>query len=318
MELISREFVGKKVRTNYTKKERMYMIQDIDFEKNPLTQKVPFSKGVGVIEDISLVEYYWHQYRIKIKDEKQFLFKVRMPRRMKGKGVYSTMPTDETEVITTEGSEKISIKSDMNCEADEYIYLIPELCSIEGLPEYMKGNRDLLAPCRLEPDVRVKTAHDFLKKLAATKELKEWGLEIKEAPTAFKTRILKAPKMIDGCGPNEKDCTTNNLRRSEVLEGKVITDWIFVYERRNYDLAENVVFGMQSAARQIGIKINMPQFVEIPHEKDMRSLDEQLKDCVREFGIDIPVLVLLSQSYNYKPIKEVIYSHKLISQVMRV
>jgi len=91
MDLIYEEFVGRKVKPIYSKRERTYTVLDIDFDQSPATHCVVRRKTGAPITDpcvkMNLLEYYYDAYKIKIHDERQPLLKVKMPRAMMRKAL---------------------------------------------------------------------------------------------------------------------------------------------------------------------------------------------------------------------------------------
>ena len=163
----------------------------------------------GESKDVSLCEYYFKQYKIDIKDKNQFLFKVRTPRKMRGK------PTSELYRKSTEGihgtprttsdcsdsifdSPKSSPRYPEVPEIEQFIYLVPELCIFDGLPEHLKGNRDLMQHCRKSVIERKDFLGEVISNLARSKQLGEWGLKIDKQPQQIKAQVLPPPTMIDG------------------------------------------------------------------------------------------------------------------------
>lgn len=96
------EVVGQTVLTEYNNKT--YRIDDIDFEKTPLSL---FKKKDG---HISFIDYYKNRYNINIRDVNQPLLVSRAKAR------------------------------DIRGGGDELILLIPELCRSTGLTETMRNN----------------------------------------------------------------------------------------------------------------------------------------------------------------------------------
>lgn len=107
------EIVGRKVKPSYSKRDRNYTVVDIDFDKNPanyfITRKLQGAPITDAPVKVSLLEYYLEVYKVKIKDAKQSLLKVRMPRGMRRRALEELYnPTGSS--VPTEGSEEGDFK----------------------------------------------------------------------------------------------------------------------------------------------------------------------------------------------------------------
>ena len=102
--VIKEYFIGRSIRTNYSKGN--YMIHDIAFDKNPSNTTFNW-KG----KNISLYNYYEASHKVKIKDNKQLLF-------------VQNKYDDENKLVP--------------------IYLVPELCLLAGIDDDMVKDRDFM------------------------------------------------------------------------------------------------------------------------------------------------------------------------------
>jgi hypothetical protein len=78
---------------------------------------------------------------------------------------------------------------------EEFIYLVPELCKFEGLPEHLRSNRNLLQHCRFEAGKRREEIQNIVAKLTGSMELQNWGVKLDSKQYGFKTKVLPAPIM---------------------------------------------------------------------------------------------------------------------------
>lgn len=101
-------------------------------------------------EKISIAEYFARTYKKHITDKNQPLFLVKV--------------------------------------AQKEFYLPTEFCLLDGVPESTRkgmGMRDALAHTRITPEDKLKKIKAMVSQLFSQKAIKDWNLEIEEAPVSI-------------------------------------------------------------------------------------------------------------------------------------
>ena len=133
---------------------KTYRIDDIDWEKNPLST---FSTRSG---EVSFVQYYENAYNKKITDLEQPLL-VSMPKKRVSFCIYVHVCACGTWSILLSICEQ-----DQRRGMDGPILLIPELCHMTGLTDEMRSDfrvmKDLAVHTRVGPKERVDTMQKFV------------------------------------------------------------------------------------------------------------------------------------------------------------
>lgn len=63
--------------------------------------------------------------------------------------------------------------------------------------------------------------------------------------------------------------------------------------------------------------IKDPYWIELSDDRNMKQLEEDLRYHAEKIGTNIPVLIVLGSTHNYKPMKEVCYKVGFVSQGIR-
>jgi len=69
--------------------------------------------------------------------------------------------------------------------ADEFIYLPPEFCRIDGVPDSIRASpamRDCLAICRTEPNQKMREIDNVVSILMRQQIFRDWNLSINSTP----------------------------------------------------------------------------------------------------------------------------------------
>jgi len=199
---------------------------------------------------------------------------------------------------------------------EQYIYIVPELCYLESIPENVQATKEVLGPCRKTPAERVKLIMDMATKIAKSKDFKQWGVQIQDKPISLTTRILPAPKMIDG-NKMLLDCTSQNLRRGKVLNGNTLERWILVYQKRDFHLACDFVESFANSGRQLNLQVYEPEYIELGDQTKINDLERDLKAIMSYHEEKIPVVALIYSANLYPKYKQVFYNMGLVSQIIR-
>lgn len=242
MDVLKEEVVGKVVLTRYGNKQS-YMISDIDFNLSPLTHEFEFAKN-----KITLDTYFKQKYFINIKDKAQPLLACIRTQR--------------------DGTE-------------QKIYLVPELCSLTGIPEELKEDRfalkQLSVYTKLSPDQRIEEVQKLLRSFTKTEPTKEgtvapsaarkimqgWNLEIDMKPTEVQGRVLPPQEIQLAKGKVLKVGENGQFFFKESVTMPLALDkWILVYTEKDKSVADNFVDVLYKASQTFCISVNYPTYAE--------------------------------------------------------
>ena len=234
--------VGNSVLARYGNK-RTYVINDVDYTHSPATCEFEGPQG-----KMSIAEYFLKKYLLKIKDPNQPL-------------------------LVSQLKQKDGKK--------QQIYLVPELCSLTGLPGELREDRNamkqLATYTKLSPDQRSQQAQKLLqqfsqavmknKKSTTTDKAKElmdqWNLQIDFAPREIKGRLLDQQEIFLAGGKITMANDNGQLNfKEEIAVPLQLDKWILVHTGNDKSIAESFVETMYKASRTFGIDIGYPTYAE--------------------------------------------------------
>ena len=274
--------------------ENKYKIDDILFDRDPKKQTINYNG-----KSINLIEYYNKKYKIKIKDEKQPL---------------------------------IVVHSKTKNGEPQNNYFVPELCFLENLEDSAKkdGNfMKLLAQyTKLDPSDRVKKTNEFIKlledpskdpkhpeKLSAKEKSNIYGIKVKPVDELFTGYIMSETKLLGG---NNKPI--NPSKPFDVLQKKSMLNWVCFYEKSNYNDAENLFNTLTKASKGYKLKIEEPEWVEMPNKSSARDWTDTADDYVGNGKKDYSFVVFLigRNDYIYSDLKKhSLCKNGYVSQVVK-
>uniref|UniRef100_A0A8B9PIZ5 PIWL1 protein n=1 Tax=Apteryx owenii TaxID=8824 RepID=A0A8B9PIZ5_APTOW len=250
-DVCTKELIGLIVLTKYNNKT--YRVDDIDWDANP---KCTFTKADG--SEISYLDYYKMQYNQEITDLNQPLL-VSQPRRRRG----SIMPGPAV--------------------------LIPELCYLTGLTEKMRNDfnmmKDLSVHTRLTPEQRQREVGrliDYLQKDdSVQRELRDWGLSFDSNLLSFTGRVVQAEKIhqagrVFDYNPHFADWS-KETRGAPLINAKPLDNWLLIYTRRNYDVANALLQNLFKVTPSMGIRMNKAIIISVSM---LRLLNEEIVVCL--------------------------------------
>ncbi|NXE51879.1 PIWL1 protein, partial [Casuarius casuarius] len=236
-DVCTKELIGLIVLTKYNNKT--YRVDDIDWDANP---KCTFKKADG--SEISYIDYYKMQYNQEVTDLNQPVL-VSQPRRRRG----SIMPGPAV--------------------------LIPELCYLTGLTEKMRNDfnmmKDLSIHTRLTPEQRqheVGRLIDYIQKDdSVQRELQDWGLSFDSNLLSFTGRVVQAEKIqqagrVFDYNPHFADWS-KETRGAPLISAKPLDNWLLMYTRRNYDVANALLQNLFKVTPSMGIRMNKAIMIEV-------------------------------------------------------
>jgi aubergine-like protein len=274
--------------------ENKYKIDDILFDRDPKKQTINYNG-----KSINLIEYYNKKYKVKIKDEKQPL---------------------------------IVVHSKTKNGEPQNNYFVPELCFLENLEDSAKkdGNfMKLLAQyTKLDPSDRVKKTNEFIKlledpskdpkhpeKLSAKEKSNIYGIKVKPVDELFTGYIMSETKLLGG---NNKPI--NPSKPFDVLQKKSMLNWVCFYEKSNYNDAENLFNTLTKASKGYKLKIEEPEWVEMPNKSSARDWTDTADDYVGNGKKDYSFVVFLigRNDYIYSDLKKhSLCKNGYVSQVVK-
>ena len=290
---ILEDLLGKSFKVSYGN-ENKYKIDDILFERYPNNQTINYNG-----KTINLIEYYNKKYKLKIKEQKQPL---------------------------------IVVRSKTNNGEFQNNYFIPELCFLENLEESAKkdGNfMKLLAKyTKLEPSERVKKMNEFItlledptkdakhpEKLSAKEKSNLYGITVKPVDEFFTGYIMNETKII---GSNNKPI--NLSKPFDVLQKQNMLSWVCFYEKSNYNDAETLYNTLSKAAKGYKLKVEEPEWVEMPNRSSAEDWTNTAEDYVGNGKKDYSFVVfLIGRNDSIYPSlkKHSLCTNGYISQVIR-
>ncbi|NXU70935.1 PIWL1 protein, partial [Oreotrochilus melanogaster] len=248
----AKELIGLVVLTKYNNKT--YRIDDIDWDGNP---QCTFRRADG--SEISFVEYYRRQYNQEITDLNQPVL-ISQSKRMRGNIVPGP------------------------------VVLIPELCFLTGLTEKMRNDfnmmKDLAIHTRLPPEQRqreVKRLIDYMQKDDnVQKELRDWGLSFDSNLLSFSARVVQGEKILQSgsvfdYNPQLADWS-RETRGVPLICSKPLDNWLLIYTRRNYDVANTLIQNLFKVTPSMGIRMNKATMIEVDDRTEayLRALQQSV------------------------------------------
>ena len=292
---IKENLIGRSFKVSYAK--RNYIINDITFEKT--VGKTEF-KYDG--KNIKLFNYYKKAYNIEIKNLDQPLI--------------------------------IVIRKDPQ-DNETSLYFVPELCHLGGLDDSAIKNgkfmKELAMYTKLIPAERVKKTNQFLdllessekktgkdgKLLSSAKDKTEYyGFDIQPVKENFTACYMEQPMLLAGKNKPIK----MNEKVFQILNPIQMKDWLFLYEKHNYNDADNFWNNLQKASKGYGIKISEPEWVEMgDRSNNYEDWTETVNDYMKKYKYQFVLFFLDRNDFIYKNLKKHSLSEKgYISQVVKV
>ena len=235
--------------------KRNYIIDDILFDVNPKTQTINRNSIT-----INLVKYYQEAHGLKIIDEKQPLILVKRP--------------------DAQGNP-------LN------LHFVPEFCQLSGLEDDATKDgffmKELAKRTKLEPSKRVKATNDFISLLEDTEKENEESLSSKEKMDYYGIKISPLNELFDAyymkdtklIGGNNKTVNPSD-KTFPILKKKEMINWLCFYEKSNFKDAENLHKNLDKASKAFGLKIEEPEWIEMPNRSSALDWIETADDYFGE------------------------------------
>jgi len=288
-EAVKEEIVGKSVLARYGNK-MTYVVSDIDFTTSPA--KFMFETTSGTV---SIMEYFKKKYLTTIKDTDQPLL--------------------------------ISIKKQKDGKENR-IHLVPELCSLTGLPDNLREDRSALQRfsvyTKLSPDNRMKESERLLTRFAKAKNaafgiqennddtlMGEWNLSVDIAPNQVKGRVLPNQEiMLNGSKSLKVPDNGQFFFKEPVTIPMNFDKWILVHGSKDQQLAEHFVDNLYDVGKTFGIAIEFPTYAETRGIKARDYIDALEKTMEKVKEPKIVVFILPPPAINeYAKLKQYALTH---------
>ena len=251
-DILNKSITERTFKTRYS--NRNYRIEKIDFERTP--KNTTFNRDGATT---NLINYYKVAHGLTISDPNQPLILV-----------YRKGPQD-TEIP---------------------LYFVPEFCYFTGLDDVAikdgKFMKELANYTKLNPNERVRKTESFLGllndkegrvvkqkegnvvKLKSSFEKKQsYGFELKPTKEDFKAYFIKPVRFL---GKNGKEVSLKD-RVFPVKNAIKMTNWLCLYDKRNYDDAEVLFNTLSKASKGYHFQIDEPEWVEMDPQSANRAED---------------------------------------------
>ena len=247
-------------------------IDEILFDRNPTNQTTNIDG-----KNISIKDYYLQKFQIEIKNLEQPL------------------------ILTKKKGPQEKIFN---------VYYIPELCNFSGLDEFQQKDnffmKELSSITKLTPETRIKQTDRFLdlliddtkkdEALLSSKEKSElYGIEVRRPKESFYGYLMEEPKIIAG---KKKIIDLKKGNRFPLLKKEQMTNWLCLYEKENYNDADNLYKCLTKSSKGYEIYINEPVWVEM--KNNSKPIDWiKSAECYMNEGDEYNfVIFLLGKNYN--------------------
>ena len=238
---IKEDLKPRSFKVSYAK--RNYKIDDICFDKNPKNTTFNYEG-----KSVNLIQYYEQAHKLKITNQKQPLILVR---------------------------RKDSQGEPIN------LYFVPEFCSLAGLEDESTKDgffmKELARYTKLEPKDRVEKTNEFINLLndpGSKEKCQTYGIEVMPVKELFTAYYMKDTELKGG---NDKTVYSSD-RTFPVLEKKNMVSWLCFYEQSNYKDAENLYNTLSKASKAYGLKVNEPEWIEMPNRSSAKDWTDTADD----------------------------------------
>ena len=238
---IKEDLKPRSFKVSYAK--RNYKIDDICFDKNPKNTTFNYEG-----KSVNLIQYYEQAHKLKITNQNQPLILVR---------------------------RKDSQGEPIN------LYFVPEFCSLAGLEDESTKDRffmkELARYTKLEPKDRVEKTNEFINLLndpGSKEKCQTYGIEVMPVKELFTAYYMKDTELKGG---NDKTVYSSD-RTFPVLEKKSMVSWLCFYEQSNYKDAENLYNTLSKASKAYGLKVNEPEWIEMPNRSSAKDWTDTADD----------------------------------------
>ena len=297
IDYIKREMKKKSVMARYGN-TRQYVVDDVDFTKNP-TNHTFECKGVMM----NIVQYMKKRYQVDIKDLEQPL-------------------------LVNEKENKAGVM--------ERIYLVPELCTMTGISEEMVQDRRVMQTLaqytKKTPDQRIQQSKSLLREFERMniqtshpnerqpgQILADWNITFVPEPATIKG--IQLPDQVITLGNGHQMPIDHNgtfMFKTQINQPIPLARWIIVFKEQDYGFYESIVNNLYTAAQTFGINVDFPLKAQVAGRGDAKSFWDAVNAALQEKGATMDklqiVMFLLPQKNMYKELKRNMASVGIVSQ----
>ena len=290
---IKRDLKSRSFKVSYAK--RNYKIDDIIFDKSPKNTTINYEG-----KTINLINFYSIAHNLIIKDPNQPLILVR---RADSQG------------------EPISL------------HFVPEFCSLSGIEDDVTKDgylmKELSKYTKIEPKDRVNKTNEFLNfisdkerdsknpnRLSSNEKCDLYGIEVMPINHLFDAYYMEETKLLSG---NKQNIHPTD-KIFPVFKKKDMTNWIFFYEKNNYNDAESLYINLNKASKAFGLKIAEPKWVEMRNNSSAKDWTDEADDYFykKKSDYDFAVFLLGRNDRIYAQLKKnSLCKNGYVSQVVK-
>lgn len=196
--------------------------------------------------------------------------------------------------------------------------MIPSRCHEASLPAGFTKDankmRDLRGYMITEPKDRFNRINSLIESFAKADLLNEWQMKVNENFTNIRAKQLFHPGILDPQN-NVRSWNDYEQRRfkhtepAQLLKGK----WTIVYGKREYEQANALFENLQKAAGAYGVRVEEPQWVEVPDSRNAEGYNSAIRSDVNPKECQIVCVVVFNPDVK-KGIKSFLDKGGVVSQ----
>jgi hypothetical protein len=287
---------------------RAYRIGDVTTDQTTKNTSFEMKDSNGNPKNVTILEYYKHQYNISLKYENQPLLVVEQRR-----------------------------KGDIDKERIQY--LIPELVFLTGVDELPENDKaEIIAKSKFHPDQKFKKICDGMKYLQNKEKRQytthnkviekqspydisqEWGINFDNNFKEVEARTLSIPFIeFKNKKPEKPFIKNGRFRQLEALNPVEFNkkNTLILYFQGNDRIAKNACDMCLKAAPSLGMKFNYPEQYEIK-SRNRNDLENELRGIDFNNGKKMVMIILDGRTKQlYSIFKKFLYTHAgITSQCM--
>ncbi|CAI6362543.1 unnamed protein product [Macrosiphum euphorbiae] len=282
--------IGSTVLTRYN--NQTYRIDDVD---DTSSTKSTFKKRDG--SSISYIDYYREKHKINLSNHQQPM-----------------LVSKKKKSFQIEGEE---------CEL---VYLVPELCTLTGLTQRMRDNRnlmnDLAVYTRVGPTERISKYNNFINRVLTTPKsaetLSQWNLTLSNKLVTFNGRVLTQETLqgsqIKYPAGNTADWTSS-LRNTAMFTCAEIKQWVVLGPQSNGGQVRLFIKSLLTVASKMKFNLPPPEIVDLDIS-NMRPYLTTLDRVINQMNPSF-ILCVINRNDHYHVIKRLLCVDRAVpSQVV--
>ena len=213
------------------------------------------------------------------------------------------------------------------------LHFVPEFCSLSGIEDDVTKDgylmKELSKYTKIEPKDRVNKTNEFLNfisdkerdsknpnRLSSNEKCDLYGIEVMPINHLFDAYYMEETKLLSG---NKQNIHPTD-KIFPVLKKKDMTNWIFFYEKNNYNDAESLYINLNKASKAFGLKIAEPKWVEMRNNSSAKDWTDEADDYFykKKSDYDFAVFLLGRNDRIYAQLKKnSLCKNGYVSQVVK-